>query len=172
MNKVAMLQEADICNVIKAFEHYSAISSTITDRVDYIIRFCVEAVKGKFSWWDWQNGGDGDDRAPGDFMHSYSKHTPDTITITGEWTNGSKMTFIDKNGDEFELEWGEIPTRWLYEEFEEEFKNGLKLYEEKKQAKTAKRKEMDTKQKEERKGLIAAARSKLTKEERKALGLK
>ena len=172
MNKIERMPESSICDAINAYEVYSRLSGLISERMNYIIHFCVETVKGKVSWWDWQNGGDGDDRAPGDFMHSYSKHMPETLTITGEWTHGSKMVFLDKNGNEWDLEWGEIPTCWLYEDFEEEYKNGLKLYQEKLEANASRRKQADTKKKEEKKALIAAAASKLTKEEKKALGIK
>jgi len=172
MIKVLAVQETDICGVIKAHEQYAAISSKISDRMNYIIRHCVEAVGGKVNWWDWQNGGDGGDRAPGDFMSSYSRSDPDALTITGEWTHGDKMTFINKNGDEWELEYGELPVRWLYEDFEEEYANGLKLYREKQDQEKIKTKANKIKQEREKKALITAAASKLTKEERKALGIK
>lgn len=169
MNK---LTEDDIHHAIEAYKSYATFSSRIADRMDYIIRFCVEKVKGKFSWWDWSNGGDSGDRAPGDFMHSYSKHTPDTLQIIGSWTNGHKMVFLDNKGNEWELQYGEIPTRWLYENFEEEYENGLRLYEEAEAKKADKTNQSKAVKKKEREALIASAKSKLTPEERKALKVK
>lgn len=172
MEKVCRLAPGDVSHAVSAHESYAALSSLISDRMQYILSFCVEKVGGKVSWWDWQNGGDGEDRAPGDFIHSYSKYTPDTLTITGEWTHGSKMVFLDKDGNEWDLEWGEFPTRWLHEDFEEEYINGLRLYKEKQEQKKEREATSKANKKKEREALVESAKKKLTPEEIKALRAK
>lgn len=169
MDKTAKLSDGDVGDAIKAHEAYAALSSRISDRMNYIVHFCVEQVGGKVEWWDWQNGGDGGDKAPGDFIHSYSNITPETLDITGEWSHGSKMTFLDKDGEEWDLQWGEFPTRWLHEDFEEEYINGLRLYKEQQEQKKEKDKTKKAKAKEVLDALIASAKSKLTPEEIRAL---
>lgn len=168
MDKVKKLPEAAIPAVIEASKIYGNAVERIALRVQYIIQFCVKAVGGKFEWWDWQNSDPGS-RADGDFMESYSE---DSITIVGEWTHREEMVIITKDGGEWGLDYGEIPIRWLYEDFEEEYTNGLKLYKEKKKQDAAKKKEKRQEKERERMALVAAAATKLTKEEKKALGIK
>jgi hypothetical protein len=146
---IQKLTESSINAAVDAHKVYSDIVDKISSRMDYIIHFCVEAVKGKVEWWEWGSGRGYEDY---DFIHSYS---PESLTINGEWKD-SKMVFLDKNGNERDLECGGIPTRWLYEDFEEEYTKGLQLCSEKhKVSKTQ--------------ALIASALAKLTSEEVKAL---
>lgn len=172
MNKPDKLPETALKAAVEAHKVYNTITEKISERMNYIIHHCVEAVGGKVSWWDWPNDGDSDDRAPGDFIRSYSHITPDFLTITWEGSKGDKMVFIGRDGGEYELGWGEIPTRWLYEDFEEEYAKGLKLYQEKQQQKAEKDKERKKQKDQEKKALVASASSKLSPEERKAIGLK
>lgn len=168
MDKIKPLLESDICDAIKAHEVYEKAVSKLTDRMNYIIRHCVEVVNGEFQWWDWQNT-DAESHAAGDFMESCSG---ETTQINGEWTNREKMVFLTKDGGEWELAWGEFPTRWLYEDFEEEYANGLKAYAEKQKQRAAKNKEKRLKNAAEQKVVMKKVLAKLTKEERKAIGLK
>jgi len=127
---VAKLSESDITAAIDAHKLYAAASQKITDRMNYIVRRCIEIAGGKLSWWDWQCDGEYEDRTSGDFMESYDK---DQLTIRAEWDIKREIIFIDKNGSEWGLE-DSFPTRWLYEDFEEEFTNGLEAYKEKETA--------------------------------------
>ena len=166
--QVSKLAESDITATIEAHKLYNATASKITDRMNYIIRRCLEIAGGKLSWWDWQCDGDYEDQSSGDFMESYDK---DQLSIRAEWNIKSEIIFLDKHGGEWGLQDG-IPTRWLYEDFEEEFTNGLKAYKEKEKQQKEKAKENRLKRAEEKKVLVKQAASKLTKEERKALGLR
>lgn len=164
---IAKLNESDITAAIDAHKAYAQVVSKITDRMDYITRHCVEVVGGEFDWWDW-NSEDYESHSAGDFMLSYDK---EIIQIRGLWTCTKNNVFIDKHGNEWGIEDG-FPTRWLYEDFEEEFTNGLKAYKEKEKQKAEKAKENKKKRDLEKKALIHAAASKLTKEEKKLLGIK
>lgn len=140
MDKVNKILETDITAAIDAHKVYGKAVVKINDRMNYIIRYCVTMTGGKFEWWDWNSeamaGGkfewwdwsreDYESHSSGDFMLSYNH---DVIQVRGEWTNNDNMAFIDKDGGEWGLEDG-FPTRWLYEDFEEEYTNGLKLYKE------------------------------------------
>lgn len=171
MEKVDKLAPGDLAHTISAYKSYSKLSESISNRMNYIIRFCVEKVKGKLSWWDWQNGGEGGDRAPGEVVHSYTQGG-NSLQITGEWTHGSRMIFLDKDGGEWDLSSGDIPERWLHEDFEEEYTKGLQLYQEQ-QAQTAdKRKAAVAQRKQAKAALVASASAKLSPEEKKALGIK
>ena len=168
MNKIEKIPESHIQAAIDAHKLYAAASSKITDRMNYIIRKCIEIAGGKLDWWDWQCDGDYEDRSSGDFMESYHK---DQLSIRAEWSIKREIIFIDKDGGEWLFQDG-IPTRWLYEDFEEEFTNGLKAYKEKEKQKAEKAKEKRLKDAADQKVLIEKVLSKLTKEEKKALGIK
>lgn len=168
MDKINKLPENAVSAALEANKVYVGITEKISVRMNYILNFCVGKVGGKVSWWDWRNGGDGDDSAPGDFMHSYSSTALD---INGEWTNGDRMIFIDKDGGEWGIEYGEFPIRWLFEDFEDEYTNGLKLYKKKLEEQSLKAKGRRIRNSQKKKELVASAAMKLTKEERKALGI-
>ncbi len=82
------------------------------------------------------------------------------------------MIIVTKDGGEWSLEWGEFPTRWLFEDFEDEYKDGLKLYKEKKEKAKVTAKANREKKEAERKVALAAVSKKLSKEEMQVLGLK
>ena len=147
----------------------------------YIVEYCITTAGGEIHWWDWENGGEYNE---GSFMDSYD---PVFLHIDGVWS-GNKMKFIAKDGTEWDLDDGNYPTRWLYEDFEEEYNNGRRrwLYEdfeeeynngrrlciEKHKLKKEKTKTSKLQQKAEKETLKASAIAKLTLQEKKALGLK
>ena len=125
----------------------------IEDRCDYIVRTLI-GIWGKWNdsrdWWDFSNhGGDGP---------------------SGYFDEDSYKEEVDFTG-EFNYDGGNIfPTKWIWEDFEdEETKKSIEWKEKEirdKENAKARREEL-AKQKKE---LIASALSKLTKEECKALG--
>jgi len=164
---IAKLDEVDIAAAIDANVAYNNAVSKITSRMDHIVQRCIEIAGGKLDWWDWLGDGDWDDQASGDFIHSYQK---DCLSIRAEWDTKKEIIFIDKDGNECGIEEG-FPTRWLYEDFEEEFSKGLKNYKEKEKQRAANTKENKKKNKEKKKALVDTIAAKFTKEERKLLGL-
>jgi hypothetical protein len=99
------------------------------------------------------------------------KETVNSLEVRQVGNGDHEMVAKLKDGSVWEF-YGEFPTRWLFEDFEEELTQGIKdwqkqLAEEIKQ-KAAKR----AAKKAAKEKLKAAAAAKLTPEERKALGLK
>lgn len=161
--KIDKLSKLKITDAIALHRTYRAAVDIISARMNYVIKHCLSKVGGKLEWWDWPNE-DASSDADGDFIRGYNEVT---TQIVGKWSNGDKMLFISKDGGEWSLRWGEFPSRWLYEDFEEEYEDGLKLYNELANAAKAKEKESKSHSNE----LVKSAKAKLTKEERKALGI-
>ncbi len=154
------LAPSNITDALNAHQTYAILVETISKRMSYIIEFCLKTCNGRLEWWDWHN--------EKEFPSAYG---PDIINITGEWVFKEKMDFIDKYGKEQSLEYGYIPTRWLYEDFEDEFVNGIKLLQEQKKEKARKDTEKQQKKKQAKEELLASLKSKLTPEELKVLKL-
>jgi hypothetical protein len=159
------LAPSNITDALNAHKTYAILAEVISKRMTYIIEFCLKTCNGKLDWWDWRNK-EGEENVTGDFIHSYD---PNTLNVVINWKYENKMVFIDKNDEEQDLEWGEFPTRWLYEDFEDEFVNGIKLRQEKVREQAKKDTAKQQKKKQEKDALIAAAKAKLTPEELKAL---
>jgi hypothetical protein len=146
-------------DTIDAHAKYAAHLRLLSDRMNYIVHYVFEKVGGKVDWWDW-----GNEDNEGDFIYAFS---PKQLEITGSWNKGEKTKFVSKSGEVLTLD-GYFPTRWLYEDFEEEYTRGLQLYVEKMKEKKNKTK---NEKEQEKQALLTSARSKLTPEEIKALGL-
>lgn len=151
-------------HALVTYQGYCNAVEEIRKRVDYIITHCANVFNATLDWWDWQNEGFED--APGDFIHSYD---PNTLNINVHWEHKEDMNFVNKDGEVDSLSWGEFPTRWLYEDFEEELTNGIKLWQDKLKAKKNKAAEKRKKDKEDKAKLIASAKAKLTPNELKAI---
>jgi hypothetical protein len=170
--KVSPIRECVIADLTNAYDLYSKFMSIISNRVNYIVREIASLFKGEVKRWDW---GDGSGEIEGHFTPNMVDD--ESIQLDGERTGSGDewVAFLkDENGqftDEWEFHWFEFPTRFLYEDFEEELKEGIQKYKEHE----AKKKEMEKQKKLEKvknkKKLLESVKSKLTKEERKALGL-
>lgn len=141
------------------------LEGQILDRITYIIRFWMETFGGKLETWYFDGAAEGD---VGDLRHYMSGTTIHNICTICKPNPNAEMVIIDKDGDEYAWE-SEIPTRWLYEDFEQEIVNGKTLFEarekQRKEEKALKKKN----QKEADMALVELAKSKLTKEELAAL---
>lgn len=139
----------------------------VHDRIAYILNSVAEAFGGECDYWYFDGAEEG---CVSDFLRSYNEKT---IQVILEYSRcPSAMNIICKDGGEFWFQHGEFPTRWLFEDFEDELSNGFKLYKEKQiQDKLNKeqKKLKDKQKKEEMKLLAAEAKKKLSKDELKAL---
>lgn len=114
------------------YKRYSKNVKIIEKRINYIINYCIKKVGGKVKWWAWDDDSY-ENTGSGNFMKSYQD---ELITIRGEFTNSDKADYIDKFGDlRNNFEDGYFLTRWLYEDFEKEFTDGLKNIKHKKSGK-------------------------------------
>lgn len=159
------LGSGDVMAAKEAHRLWSHYSEKITDRANYVIRKSAELFGGKIEWWDWTNGAGETD---GHFNPDWLKD--DYISVDGDTKGGNcEWVAILKNG-EWELRLV-FPTRWLWEDFEQELTDGIKKYKEQKLHKIEMEKKKKIARDSEKKKLLEAAKSKLTKEERKALGI-
>jgi len=159
--KILPLTKGNITEAEEAYKLWSNIEEKIEDRINYVIRTLAKIFGGKIEWWDWNNGGG---EVDGHLDMDMFKN--DSIQLDGCKKGGKDWVSVIKEG-EWEFEYLEFPTRFLWEDFEEELENGIKEYE--KQGKIRLAKEKKEKSKKDKQYLIESAKSKLTKEELKAL---
>lgn len=143
-----------------------ALEGGIIDRVDYIIHKIFAVFNNELDWWDFP--GDGD-RCEGGRLSDAIRHDDDIFCFTAETREYLKeKVILLKDGSEWGFD-NEFPTRWLFEDFEEELIEGKKKFEEVKieRAKQALLKKKTKKEKD--KILVEQAKAKLSKEELAAL---
>lgn len=135
---------------------YDNIIIKINHRVDEVWRDILNIQGIKLDWYDYDNGGGRDndgDPINGNFVPELYE---EDIGFTGEWSGNVDY---DKPYNNY------IPTKFLWEDYEEKVLEDIKSYKENKERKkienTAKRLEL----KERRKVMIESIKSKLTKEE-------
>src|SRR5512135_1329026 len=134
----------------------------ITDRIHYIMLSIFKLFSKKDAYWYFYGAGEGE---VGPFWAHYDK---DQIGVVIDNCPGETMVILLKNGDEWGFE-DSIPTRWLFEDFEEELIQGKKKFEEREIARKAAQKELAVNKKLEDKKLIEGAKKKLSKKELEAL---
>jgi hypothetical protein len=170
--KVSPIRKDVITEAIGAYNLYTKYVSTITDRVNYVIREIASIFGGKIKWWDWGNGGgEVDGHFEPDMVDGES------IQLSGE-TDGKDWEWVallkDEKGkftEEWEFHGLEFPARFLYEDFEEELKEGIKKYKEQEVKKKEIEKQKRLTRVKNKEKLLESVKTKLTPEERKALGL-
>lgn len=128
----------------------------ISDRMNYIITTVCKTFNVDLETWYFS------DAQEGEMGHLYWDE-PELFSV---WDVKEKkdMTILTRDGEEYYFD-NSIPTRWLFENFEEELENGKRLYEEREEEKLKKRLEAT----EYTKKLADSAKKKLTKEELRAL---
>lgn len=120
----------------------------IEDRCDYIVNYIFDKYNFSSNWWF-------PDAEPGSLGNFFQNHDEDFVSI--ELNSIVHMKILLRGGKECDLK-NHFPTRWLFEDFEEEFLSGKKFYEDKLMKKSGKTKSKKA-------YLIASIKSKLTKEE-------
>lgn len=138
------------------------MESDIIDRCNYIMTSIFKLFDKKSAYWYFYGAGEGEF---GDFWDNYHK---DYVHIIADNCPGKEMVILLKDGSEWGFSDG-FPTRWLFEDFENELIEGKSLYEKRE----AERQEASKKKREEKKIKVKAiaeiAKSKLSKEELAAL---
>jgi hypothetical protein len=169
--KVSPIRKDVITETIGAYNLYGKYVSTITDRVNYVVREIASIFGGKIKWWDWSNGGgEVDGHFKPDMINGESIQVDGETSGKGEW-----VAFLKDEKGKFTWEWQfdylEFPASFLYEDFEEDLKEGIKKYKEDKVKQEEIKKQKNLEKVDNKKRLLESVKSKLTKEERKALGL-
>ena len=138
------------------------LEEKIVNRIHYIMTSIFKLFNKKTAYWYFYGAGEGE---VGDLWSHFDK---DSISIVIDNCPGESMVILLKDGSE----WGfddSIPTRWLYEDFEEELVEGKKKFIEKTSDLEAARIDKALQEKEEAKKLAVRAKAKLTKAELAAL---
>lgn len=138
----------------------------IIDRINYIVN-CLDKSFPNKSYvkkanWFFVNAEEGE---LGDFWNNHGLEFIDIIFLNFP----NKMIIIDKKGIEYDFAIGSLPTRWLFEDFEEELIEGTKKYKELEKKKEEYEKQKKIIEKKENFDLLKSAKEKLTKEEFSAL---
>lgn len=141
-----------------------ALEDIITNRIHYIMESIFNTFKANAAYWYFYGAGEGEQ---GDFWRQYSDE--EICVVVDRCSDELIILLNDKT------EWSlcsSIPTRWLFEDFEEELKNGKIAFEEKILQKKKDQKTKAATLKANKAKLVAEAKKKLSKEELKAIGLK
>lgn len=132
------------------------LEEQIVDRMTYIIQTVCKTFDVKLETWYFSDAQEGQ-------MGHLTWDEPELFSVW-DIRNRKDMTIITESGEEYYFD-NSIPTRWLFENFEEELEEGKKRYEEREEEKLKKRLEAT----DYTKKLANNAKKKLTKEELRAL---
>lgn len=137
-------------------KEFNKVSAKIHDRCNYIVRKAFEIQGISVNWYDFDNEG-GEDGDCGYFdPERYEKN----FYITGDF-----------NGDMRDCLYSAVfPTKWLWNDFEDELTKEIEDHRKSIISKKIERKAKNAERKQQKEKLIESALSKLTKEEIKALG--
>lgn len=144
-------------------EQLKPIEESIEYRCNYVVKEIVKIFHKKFDWWDFDNSCE-DER--GHFDPDYIQYEVVGTSIAG----CINMIAILKEEGEWDLAQG-FPLRFLFEDFQQEVIDGRELYKKKEEEENKKAQELKKLKAFENEKIKEAARAKLTKEERKALGI-
>ncbi len=139
-------------NITKA--KYNAIINIIDSRFDYIMK----TICTKLDWYDYDNGWEETD---GHFtVNSYHKNPESQIHFDGQYTIPTPYEYC------------EIPIKWLWEDFEEEFRKDVENYKTQKANKRLQDKVAREDRKQKKLNMKEQIRAKLSKEELKYIKFK
>ena len=134
------------------------LEQSIIDRISYIMASVFKLFGKSKAYW-WFNGAS--EGEVGSFWKNYDK---EQISVITECPSGEEMIILLKDGSEWGLVDG-FPTRWLFEDFETEIKEGKQKYKEKEIIRKTELKKLSDRKKLEVEALIESAKSKLSKKE-------
>lgn len=158
--------------LFNAVKSYKDLNVLIDNRTTEIVNFCCKQIgKQKVNWHR-------------DVVSFFDTKTADDMLIKLDYEHDFKLVlypnnsyqiasieWFDKFGNKRNLRHGNFPLRWLWEDYEDEFLEGLKPYFDNLAA-TAQKKIDRAQSQKDKLAKKKAALAKLTEEERKLLGLK
>jgi hypothetical protein len=120
MKMLTKLELSTITEYAEKKEQFEACRGKIIDRMNYIIRSIFEICGGKLDWWDLKND---DPEYRSSIIKPEINMFDDFVSFyaVGSLKNDC---IVDKNGNGIFIR-EEFPKRWLWEDFEDEIKNGL-----------------------------------------------
>lgn len=129
-------------------KEYKDTLNKISNRINYMLR---EIMSTQLEWWDFYGSGD--------FNPEIYK-LDDTITVEGEFVIPEPYEYSD------------FPIRWLWEDFEDEFKSDVETHKRQKELEKQKAKEKREKLKIKKAEMKETISAKLTEEELKFIKFK
>lgn len=164
MKKVNLITQDLVFNCQLKRAECNELEAQIINRIDYILNFIFDLESSKLNYWYFDGAQEG---AVGNLNLSYDNKTIystiDSI-VTDSVKKKKNYSYILKDGKQWEYE-GTLPSRWLFEDFEEELIEGKKKYE----LLEVERKQKKNQISEKNNMLVEQAKAKLSKEELAAL---
>jgi hypothetical protein len=164
-----IITKADVQSYKDLRKRAGHVEERISKRIHYILEKVHETFGSKLEYWYMHGAEEGEG---GDLLKGFPSYTGDHsfdnicfVPYHGEWV------IILEDGSEFGFGEGEIPIHWLYQDFEKELTEGKQRYEQRQVEQKRRKKERREAKKREKERLKASAVSKLSPEERAALGL-
>lgn len=143
----------------------SELENSIADRITYVLDTIYKTFGSSCDNWYFDGAEEGQ---LGDVNRHVDHHEVSGIIAYSKKPSGQDMAVILNNGDEWGLDEG-FPTHWLFEDFEQELKDGKEKF----LKKEAERKELEKAKRDSKKqkdaDLAAKAKAKLSKAELAAL---
>lgn len=136
----------------------------IVDRIDYILKSIFDFEGGSLNYWYFDGASEGE---VGDFSYAMGDNEIYNIITEGN-PFGKGYNYILKDGKVWKYE-GSIPSRWLFEDFEEELVKGKESFDRREEEQKKKKKEASESKKIKNQMLAEQAKAKLSKEELLAL---
>ena len=164
MKKVDLITQDLVFNYQLKRTECDELEAQIIYRIDYILNFIFDLESSKLNYWYFdgaQEGEIGNLNLSCDNKTIYS--TIDSI-VTDSVEKKKNYSYILKDGKRWEYE-GTLPSRWLFEDFEEELIEGKEKYE----LLEIERKQKTKQISEKNNMLVEQAKAKLSKEELAAL---
>lgn len=161
------LSENTVNNWRASYSEISLLEDEITDRITCILQTWLNVFGKKLHCWYFDDAEEGE---VGDLIRHFSDEEISGMIIKMPTEHAFGLTILDKYGKPLSLN-GSIPTRWLYEDFEEEIVQGKAAYEARNKEKKEQNKLLKQAKKREQLELIKSAKSKLSPKEIKALKL-
>jgi hypothetical protein len=139
------------------------LEERIIERIHYIMVSIFKTFNKKEAYWYFYGAEEGD---VGDLWKHYNKDDINVVVINA--VGGDKMIILLKDGSEWGFE-DSIPTRWLFEDFEEELSEGKKKFKEKEESRKLAEQEKRRQKKDTDVAIAKVAKAKLSKKELAAL---
>lgn len=147
----------------------SLLEDVITNRITYILTKWFEAFGGTVNTWYFDGANEGEIGNLFEYMNNdIIWNIRVDMEIYPKSNDRSAFVIIDRFGSEYQWQ-NEIPTRWLFEDFEQEIFDGKTAFEEAEKHRKEKSKLAKSMSKKKQRELAEQAKAKLTKEELKAL---
>ncbi len=166
----------DNLNIIEIWENYYEMAikaqKPIDNKIDEILHLIFETFGSKLTNWYISGYEDSEKQLTPDML-KYEFIDGFNTTIKPQISR--ELVIIDKNGEEMELTYGSFPVRWILTDIEEvkkELEDGKIKFEQAEEQKKIKDESKRLENKNKKDELKKKAFKKLSKEERKALGVK